>query len=193
MTNDGLAPTGARILDATLAVVGRVGLAAMALEEVADVAGVSRQTIYRHFGSRDGLLGAVIVREEEQILATLDAAASGADDLRDAIAAGLAAALEGAAEHPLLRRLLRDEPENLLPFLALPRGPVLGVLGPAVAGIVRRFEPGLAEADLDFVADVVGRVTLSWVISPPDEAVVDVAHRLAGLVVDGVPTRVGGA
>ena len=53
------------ILDATLDVVSRVGLARLALDDVARQAGVSRQTVYRYFGSRDGLVRAVILREEQ--------------------------------------------------------------------------------------------------------------------------------
>lgn len=177
--------TSTRILDATLERVATVGLAGLALEDVAVDAGVSRQTVYRHFGSRDGLLSAVIVREEERLLATIDAATVDAADVRDALERGLGAALAAAGEHPLLQQLLRTEPEVLLPFLTLGSGPVLGVLEPVVAELLDRHAPGMDPDQLAFVADAIGRVCVSYAISPRDD-VAETARRLAGLVAHGV-------
>lgn len=47
-----------RILDATFVVVSRTGRKKLQLLEVAAEAGVSRPTVYRYFGSKDGLLEA---------------------------------------------------------------------------------------------------------------------------------------
>lgn len=178
---DGPSATHEAILDATLAVLGRAGLAKLALEDVATEAGVSRQTVYRHFGSRDGLLSAVIVREEEQLLALVDDATEGVDDLESAVAVGLAAALRGADEHPLLQRLLTSEPEALLPFLTLGTGPVLSIVGPAIADVVARRAPDLPPDDLEFLGDALGRVVVSYAIAPRPPAQ-DTARRLAAMV-----------
>lgn len=180
MTPETPSATHAAILDATLDVLGRVGIAKLALEEVATAAGVSRQTVYRHFGSRDGLLSAVIVREEEALLALVDEATDGVQEIEQAVRVGLAAALHGAADHPLLQRLLTSEPEALLPFLTLGSGPVLSIVGPAIAEVVER-RSGLQADDLEFLGDAVGRVVVSYAISPrPD--IDDTATRLARMV-----------
>ena len=50
--------TRARILDATLAVMGR-GIVSLSIPEVAREAGVSVPTVYRHFGSKEELVAAV--------------------------------------------------------------------------------------------------------------------------------------
>lgn len=194
LTVDGPSRTHAAILDATLEVLGRVGLAGLALEDVAVEAGVSRQTVYRHFGSRDGLLSAVIVREEEQLLGLVDAATDGVADVEEAVAVGLAAALHGAARHPLLQRLLTSEPEALLPFLTLGSGPVLSIVGPAVAEVVRHRAPHLPADELAFLGDALGRVVVSYAIAPrPD--IDATAARLAAMVaahVERVEQRAGG-
>lgn len=52
------AETRARILDATVRVMAR-GIASVSIPEVAREAGVSVPTVYRHFGTKDGLLAAV--------------------------------------------------------------------------------------------------------------------------------------
>lgn len=181
MSGDGPSATHAAILDAALTVLGHVGIAKLALEDVATEAGVSRQTVYRHFGSRDGLLSAVIVREEEALLGLVDEATEGVDDLEQAVARGLAAALHGAEDHPLLQRLLRSEPEALLPFLTLGSGPVLSIVGPAIAAVVERRAPALPAPTREFIGDAVGRVVVSYAISPRDD-IDDTAHRLGEMV-----------
>lgn len=55
--------TRTRILDGAIATMSSTGLARLTLEDVATVAGVSRQTVYRYFGNRDALISATIVRE----------------------------------------------------------------------------------------------------------------------------------
>lgn len=205
MSTDGPSATHAAILDATLEVLGRVGIAKLALEEVAATAGVSRQTVYRHFGSRDGLLSAVIVREEEALLGLVDEATEGVVEIEEAVRVGLAAALHGADDHPLLQRLLTSEPEALLPFLTLGSGPVLSIVGPAIAAVVERRAPDLAADDREFLGDAIGRVVVSYAISPREavrdgatvvgrdrgEVIDDTAARLAEIVAAHVRARTG--
>ena len=50
-------------LDAAASCYTRFGLAKTTVEDVAQAAGVSRATLYRHFKNRDELLVAVIARE----------------------------------------------------------------------------------------------------------------------------------
>lgn len=181
MSDEGPPATHAAVMDAALEVLARVGIAKLALEEVATVAGVSRQTVYRHFGSRDGLLSAVIVREEEELLGLVDEATDGVGDLEEAVRVGLAAGLHGAQEHPLMQRLLTAEPEALLPFLTLGSGPVLSIIGPAIAAVVQRRAPHVTDADLEFLGDAIGRVVVSYAVSPRGD-IDDTATRLAAMV-----------
>jgi len=60
------------ILDAAVAVLGDRPDAGMG--EIARAAGVARQTVYAHFGSREALLAAVADRALAQTLAAIDAA-----------------------------------------------------------------------------------------------------------------------
>ncbi len=176
-----LGVTANRILDAAFTVLTRNGLAKLSLEDVASEAEVSRQTVYRHFGSRDGLLSAVIVRDEEEMLDLVREAADGVDDLQVAIELGVNAVLHATAAHPLLQHLLRTEPDALLPFLTLASGPVIGIVGPAVAEIVVARTPVIGLESLEFLGDMVGRVVVSYAINPrPD--VNDTARRLAAAV-----------
>jgi len=58
--------TRTRILDAGNKLLLEGGYHGVGLEMVARAAGVTRQTVYDQFGSKSGLLGAMITRSEEQ-------------------------------------------------------------------------------------------------------------------------------
>ena len=57
--------TRLRILDAANLLLVERGYHGVGLETVAAAAGVTRQTVYDHFGSKAGLLGAMVARNEE--------------------------------------------------------------------------------------------------------------------------------
>lgn len=77
-----------RILDAAHVVLSRSGHDKLQLSEVAAEAGVSRPTLYRYFGSREGLLEAFSLYEQDNFDAGIAAAMaglSGADRLDAAL------------------------------------------------------------------------------------------------------------
>ncbi|MGW5669477.1 TetR/AcrR family transcriptional regulator [Micromonospora sp. NPDC003776] len=61
------AATRRRILDATVALAERKATLEIVLADVAERAGVSVQTVLRHFGTRDALLEAALVHGAEQV------------------------------------------------------------------------------------------------------------------------------
>jgi AcrR family transcriptional regulator len=66
-----------RMLDATFVVVSRTGRKKLQLLEVAAEAGVSRPTVYRYFGSKEGLLEAFALYEQDNFAAGVAAATAG--------------------------------------------------------------------------------------------------------------------
>jgi AcrR family transcriptional regulator len=182
----GTATTRQQILDATFATLADVGLAHLSLEDVAARAGVSRQTLYRHFGNRTSLVRAAIVREEERLLVVVSSAGEAHADLAPSLTAALTALLEWTRDHPLLARLLASEPEALLPLLTVGDAPVIAAARPAIAAVLGpRVPPG---TDIDTAADVLARVMLSYAIDPPAGSPDEVATRLAALFVGGLGT-----
>ena len=67
--------------------------------EIARAAGVSRQTVYAHFASREALLSAVAERALEQTLAAIDAAEPERGDAREALDRLVRAWWESVARH----------------------------------------------------------------------------------------------
>lgn len=176
--------TRSQILDAVLDTAGRDGLNGLSVEGVAERAGVSRQTVYRHFESRQRLIEQAIVREERVFIAHMLASADGEDTLAGAVEAAVTAALSLARAHPVLTQVLEREPEGLLPYLLLGRGPVISAAEPAVQDLVRLYHPDLPSERLRLVADVATRLLVSYVVSPNAAVADDVlAHELAGVVV----------
>lgn len=178
--------TAATILDAAVEAMARYGLARLAVEDVASEAGVSRQTVYRYFDSRDGLIAAAVLREEQAFIDRMVAAAGEHEEFRPALEAAIAEALQAPREHPFLDRLLETEPEALLPFLTTGRGPVLSAARPVVERLLGEWLPHLGEAELGQIADAVSRLMISYAINPSDEPAAHVAAGLADLITHGV-------
>jgi AcrR family transcriptional regulator len=182
--------TRTRILDAALVLIGRHGVARTSLEDVAVGAGVSRQTVYRHAGSRDGLLTLLVLREEERVLARLREVVEGQQELRAALEAAIGVALRFAQDHPLFGRLAQTEPAALLPILLDGRGPVLTAARAVVADLLSTWTPHLDAAQRDRVAEACTRLIVSYAVSPSDDDLDALSRDLAGLVAEGVAGNV---
>lgn len=185
----GAVQTQGRILDATMELLGSIGVGKLSLEDVANQAGVSRQTVYRHFGNRDQLLAATILREEQVFIDRILAASQRHAELRPALEAAIREVLLAAREHPLLDRLLETEPELLLPFLTSGAGPVLPAARPVLVDLLGRFLPGRSPAALELIADVCTRLMISYTANPPDLDVEELSSGLANLIVHGIGTK----
>lgn len=177
--------TRGRVLDAAFDEIAQVGIRRLVLEDVAARAGVSRQTVYRHFGSREGLIESLVRREERWFSDRAVAAAQRATSGAEAVAAAVTEALHAAAEHALLRRLLETEPGEILPLVVLGRGPVISAARPVV---MRILADGLGWDDDDarVAADVCSRLMVSYVLDPGDESAEATGWRIAGIVVGGL-------
>src|SRR5438128_2644013 len=76
------------------------------MANVAEQAGVSRQTLYNTFGTRQELAQAYVIREADNFLVAVgEAVRSRADDPRAALSAALEIFLSAAATHPLVRAI----------------------------------------------------------------------------------------
>ena len=184
-------PTGAthdRILDAANAALVVHGLHKLSLEDVAREAGMSRQTVYRYFASKDILVTAAILREEQALLAQMARAVEAHADLRPALEAAIVAGLTAARRHPLLDRLLATEPEALLPFLTTGGGPVLSAARPVIEQLLEDRLPHVSAPTLRRVADAATRLFISYAINPPDDEIDEVASGLVDLILHGLKT-----
>jgi len=165
-------PTEERILGATLRLLGRRGVKRLAMQEVSEVAGVSRGTLYRYFPSKDQLLAGVAEFDERRFTVGLARAFEGVDDPVERVKALVSFAFDYIRTHPA-RSLFGSEPDFVLGYLLshLPKleDALLEQLGdafdamPVVAG---------GWASRRQVADIIVRLfTSSFVIPEPDDRV----------------------
>lgn len=89
-----------RILDAAMSVLSERPHARV--EEVAAVAGVTRQTVYAHFPSREGLLDAAVERVTAEALAAIDAAELDSGSAPDALSRLIDASWQTFERYPIL-------------------------------------------------------------------------------------------
>lgn len=117
--------TRVRILDGAQRSVLAVGVARTTLTDIAKAAGVSRMTIYRHYGSSEEVLQDLMTREFGSLIdAAVAAENPQAPVTRQRIVEGALAALEELIEHPLFQRILTADPELLLPYITTRPGRV---------------------------------------------------------------------
>jgi AcrR family transcriptional regulator len=194
VTADG---TAARLLDATIACVARVGVSKTTLDDVAREAGCSRATLYRHFPGKPALLGALVGREAATLRAELELAAAETGALEErslegTVVAVVTRAAGWLAAHPALQFVMVAEPELLLPHLAFDGADrVLGAGASVFAPSLERFLG--AESALR-TGEWLTRIVLSYVSCPAESVDLldpaSVRRLVADFVVPGLPSIV---
>lgn len=152
--------------------------------EVAVESGVSRPTLYREFGNKDGLGEALMTREAERFFAAIATALAENDDVAEAVAAATRLTLEQAAENPLLRAVLtgsRSGDAGLLPFLTSRSESIRESARALLATWLEQQRPELPPSTVEETVDAVVRLVISHVVAPALDPV-DVGQRVAHLV-----------
>lgn len=154
-----------RLLDATEKLLAERGIRATTMQQVADVAGVSRAWLYRHFPDKQAMIGAAIVRLTDSFWSDARVELDALNDFTDQLVAGVRIG-RGAYDDPgtLLLRLRTSEPEE---FAACAGAGVSGLVPdlalfwkPFVAAAMANGEVHPAHA-LDEVAEWVARILIS--------------------------------
>ena len=97
------------IVDAVDTLVRERGWSATTMADVARAAGVSRQTVYNEFGTRQELVQAYVLREIEALIAAVEAhVRAHADDARAALSGAFGLFLQLASDEPLVRIIVAD-------------------------------------------------------------------------------------
>ena len=175
-------PVRESLLDAAADLLVERGYRAVRMRDVAEAAGVSRQTVYNEFGDKWGLAQAVVVRDNERYLDGIDAVLSEHDDVYAAVVAAVTYTLETSADDQLKKAVLTGAGgDEMLPLLTTQAEPVLFAASARIAEHALRQWPHLDRDALTEVADAAVRLTMSHLMLPsgPPEAF---AHFVARLV-----------
>jgi AcrR family transcriptional regulator len=157
-------PASERVLDAALDLSVASGIRNLTIDDVARRAGVGRMTVYRRFGGKAGLLDALGAREGRRCLEELDASSDPAAPLAEQVASGFVAALRITREHPLLDRMARHEPETFLESLIASDSAVFKMARAFAAARISQAPGGPIGADAEVAAELLIRLTFSFVM-----------------------------
>ncbi|MEE4025188.1 TetR/AcrR family transcriptional regulator [Gordonia sp. PKS22-38] len=157
-----------RILAATRTTIDTRG-AATSIADVARELGVTRQTVYRYFGSTDELLAATAVDAVDALLERMTVQLRGIEAPDVAVVEGLVAVLE---------ELRRDDYVGLLLRADRVSAPIVGEFTSEIGrvfarSIIERMDVdwagrGYSDADLEVIIEIVLRTLQSMVIDPGD-------------------------
>ena len=166
-----------QVAAAALEQFAEYGIRRSTINDIARRAGVSHMTIFRRFESKQGLVDVVIAREIRLAMDALDRSLEAAQSLEDRLVSGLAFILPYVRGHPLFDRLLRSEPDVLLPLLTVDGGPVLELYRTLIAERLRAEVTAgrAAPPDVDRAAEVIARLAISLLLTR--EGAITLDHR----------------
>jgi AcrR family transcriptional regulator len=175
------------LLDAAYDVVVAGDWQTARMVDVAATAGVSRQTLYNEFGSKDSFAQALAMREAQRFI---DGTNRFLDDVNpvapvDAVAAATEWTIREASNNPLLKAVLTDDTSELLPFLTTRGEAIIGAARSNIETYWRSQWPEIDADDVALAAETVARLTISYLVLPsdgPDGSAEAIAARLSKLV-----------
>ncbi|OJF82630.1 TetR/AcrR family transcriptional regulator [Nocardia seriolae] len=162
----------AKVLDAALLAFLDFGIKRTSMVEVARRGGLSLATLYRRYAGKNDLIQAVGLRQARQLVEEIDAQVREPIE-RDASAEEQITVLfiaftEGLRGNQLLDRLLKTEPEIVLPYLTVQGAPVIELGRDYLAEFIARLqaEGKLPQYDPLPLAEMIARAALSLALTP---------------------------
>ncbi len=136
------------------------------MADVAAAAGVSRQTLYNEFGSREAFAQAFVLREAGRFIAAVESALDAhLDDPKAALTAAFGLFLTAAADDPLVRTAIAGS-GGMLPFVTTQGQPLVqGAAERLGQAIIARW-PQAAPGDAGLLAECLVRLAISYTALP---------------------------
>lgn len=167
------------VLDGALEAFLDLGMRRTSMGDIARRSGISPATLYRRFASKSAVVQAVGFREVRRFLADADDLLAELDeqdaDVETLLTELAFAVIDAIRRHKLLQRLLRTEPEIVLPLLTVNGGPIIDLgreyLTDFIRGLQR--EGKLPSYDAAPIAEVMARLAVSFALTPQSVLVLD--------------------
>ncbi|WP_217570480.1 TetR family transcriptional regulator [Streptomyces sp. GbtcB7] len=159
-----------QVLDAAYELVAAEGWSKLRLAAIARVAGISRQTLYNEFGSKEAIGQALLLREAERFLLGIQQELDAhRDDLETAAAAGVGFALRQAADNALIKAILtaaRGGDDELLAYLTTRPEPVFDTAVAMLDAYAADAWPDVDTESRSLAVETVVRLTVSHIVQP---------------------------
>lgn len=166
--------TGERILAAAAEMTAELGWSGVTMAAVAERVGVSRQTVYNEWGTRDRLAEAMVLRELGNFLDAVDAGFDAHPrDLEAGTREAIQRVIDLAGVNPLLRAIVtatHGAETELVPLLTTRADVVIAVARERVTDRLVAYL-GVQPDSVETVSDILVRTVLSHVMQPaPDSS-----------------------
>jgi len=171
------------VLDAMRELLLTQDWSAVTLSDVARLAGISRQTIYNEFGSRQGLAQGYALRLADRLVDAVQAAIdANVGNIYEAFLQGFRSFFAESAADPLVISLLSGVAKpDLLQIITTDSGPIITRASARLTSALSQSWVAASDEDAGVLARAIVRLCLSYVSMPP-EADHDVAADLARLM-----------
>jgi AcrR family transcriptional regulator len=160
------------------------GWSATKMSDVAAAAGVSRQTLYNEFGSRQALVEAYVSREIEDLIGEVTKEVlANADDAHRALRIAFTLFLKLASDEPVVQLITRNADGGELHQLLTGLG--RAVASEQIAELIGEVWPQVGADDARLLADSLVRLAISHALLPsqdPAATARDVGRMLAPFV-----------
>jgi AcrR family transcriptional regulator len=155
------------LLDAALEELRRRAWAEVTMSDVARTAGVSRQTLYKEFGSRDEFASTLTLREADRFLAAIEEAVRAhLDDPAAALAAAFELFLTAAAENPLVLAVFRGGADEFLELVTIRGKPLVEHAVERLAAVMTSGWSGADARECELLSECLVRLAISYVALP---------------------------
>ncbi|MFC9356361.1 TetR/AcrR family transcriptional regulator [Rhodococcus sp. NPDC057014] len=154
-----------KILDATLELIASDGFEGVTIAAAASGAGVTRQTVYSNFGSREELVSQAISGLAVEVLGGIHSRLDATDTTCEYVVELIVAGREAVRTHPVLAALLQAERGNPV-FDTGMMSRAKPVARELLAPLAER-DPGV-ESSLDDIVEIALRLALSVVLFDDD-------------------------
>ncbi|GAA3006864.1 TetR/AcrR family transcriptional regulator [Kitasatospora albolonga] len=162
-----------RLLDTARDLVAADGFDRLRMTQVAAVAGVSRQTVYNEFGSKDALGEALFNRELELCLGGIEQQLDEhPEDPRAAAEAAALFTLRLAGRNPLVKAMLtatRDGEDGLLSYLTTRAESAFTTATAMLDGYAAAAWPAIDPDSRELAVDTAVRLTASHIVQGADD------------------------
>ena len=156
---------------------------AITLSNVASAAGISRQTIYNEFGSRQGLAQGYALRLADRLVDTVHAALdANVGDIHEALLQGFRRFFAESAADPLVISLLTGVAKpDLLQLITTDSAPIITRASQRLVSAFNQTWVVISDADAGVISRAIVRLCLSYVSMPPESDLADGADVAADL------------
>ncbi len=160
------------LLDAASEELRQRRWADVTMADVAATAGVSRQTLYKEFGSREEFAQVLVLREADTLLDAVERAMhENREEPAEALAAAFDVYLTAAAENPLLRAVVSaDGAAELLTLLTTQGEPLLERSSERLRRLLHAGWPSMRDDDVEVLSECLVRLAISYAALPKGPA-----------------------